>query len=58
MTVGEGDMFVIPPGVSHNIEAVAEPTIICFMGPLREDYAPKTGYQAEFERFDHEPEPE
>lgn len=54
VTITEGDMFVIPPGVSHATESVSEVTTICFIGPLREDYARETAYQTEFERFDIE----
>ena len=52
--VREGDIFVIPPDVEHNVESVESSVTICFISPLREDYLPKTAYQEEFERFDHE----
>lgn len=48
VTVSEGDIFTIQPGVSHTAEPPEETCTIMFTGPLREDYAAKTEYQREF----------
>lgn len=49
VTVSSGDLLVIPPDVPHTSEPPSGPCTICFVGPLREDYAAKINYQDEFE---------
>mgnify|MGYP000088426065 CR=1 FL=1 len=46
--VEAGDLFLVPPGVPHAAKAPKDELSILFFGPLREDYAELTGYQAEF----------
>lgn len=48
VAASEGDIFVVPPEVSHTAEPPEAECTILFTGPLREDYAAKTEYQREF----------
>lgn len=50
--VAEGDLFFIPPDVPHGADSLDGECTICFISPLREDYARFTDYQTEFETFD------
>lgn len=50
--VSEGDLFLIPPDVPHGASSLNSTCTICFISPLREDYARFTDYQTEFETFD------
>lgn len=52
--VGEGDVFVIPPGVEHYAEPTTEDCLNMDVWPLREDYLSRTDYQDEFLTYDSE----
>lgn len=54
LTVETGDLFVVPPGYEHTVEAPEERCRLLFCGPLREDHLPHTDYQTEFTEYDPE----